>query len=103
MIGFLAVAAYVYKEFFPRSYFRMLLQNIALIAFIGIVGFAVIDNAAHLGGLLGGIGLGFLLLNKKSRFPEDPSNFVKALGVVCLGAIVLVALFTVWIIIKSSS
>jgi membrane associated rhomboid family serine protease len=103
MIGFLAVAAYIYKEFFPRSYFKVLLQNIGLIAVIGIVGFAVIDNAAHLGGLFGGIGLGFLLLNKKSRFPDEPSDFVKALGVVCLGAIVLVALFAVWIIIKSFS
>lgn len=101
MIGFLAVSAYIYKEIFPREYFKALLQNIGLMVLIGIVGFAVIDNAAHAGGLLCGTGLGFLLLKKKGAYPVEPSNAIKIFSVACLVAIVLTAVFCIWVLVKS--
>lgn len=100
MIGFLASAAYIYKEIFPREYFKAIIQNVVLIIFIGIVGFAVIDNAAHLGGLLCGAGLGFLLLKKKGAYPEEPSGAINLLSIACLAAIILTALGTIWILLR---
>lgn len=101
MLGFLASSAYIYKEIFPRQYFKALIQNIALIGLIGVVGFAVIDNAAHAGGLFCGVGLGFLLLKKKGVYPAKPSGVIEFLSLLCLALTVATALCTIWILIQN--
>lgn len=103
LIGFLAASAYIYKEIFPREYFRALIQNIALIALIGVVGYSVIDNAAHAGGLFCGVGLGFLLLKKKGTYPAKPSGAIEVLSLACLAFVVAISLVCIWILYKTIS
>jgi len=101
MIGFLAVGAYIYKEIFPREYFKSLLQNIGLIVIIGIVGYSVIDNYAHAGGLFCGVGLGFLLLKRKASFPKQPSSVIEVLSLASLAGIVLTALICIFVLVRN--
>lgn len=59
--GFLVVLGYRRRDALPPGFARVVLFSIAATAVFGLVGFAVIDNAAHLGGLLGGAAVGRVL------------------------------------------
>lgn len=61
LYGFLGVLAWRNREETP-GLFKQLLTGIGLTALIGFVGFQFIDNAAHLGGLLAGLGMGALIV-----------------------------------------
>lgn len=62
LIGFLAVVGYRRRAFLPPSFLKLILLDIALVGAVGLLGFAVIDNAAHLGGLVSGALAGLLLV-----------------------------------------
>lgn len=70
--GFLAVLAWRNKRELPPGFLKRLLVGVGFTAAIGLVGFQFIDNAAHLGGLLAGMGMGAWLI------PEDSEAGVPA-------------------------
>lgn len=80
LLGLMTAAAYLHPQKFPQGYFKLLLEAIGFVGLLGLVGFAFIDNAAHLGGLVGGLSLGWLFLRHGPR----SSARVHAVGVACL-------------------
>jgi membrane associated rhomboid family serine protease len=101
LVGFLAVLGYRRKEILPSGFFKSILINICFIGVIGLVGFAVIDNAAHLGGLAAGAACGVIFIKKAdSAGPAETNGLVRGLGFASLLAIVAISLFSAFMILK---
>ncbi len=75
-------------EGFKRAFGTGLLPMILLNLFIGYVGSGIFDNAAHLGGLISGAGLGFLV---GYRRPGEKANVAIFWRVLQILAVALVA------------
>lgn len=90
LLGFITVTAYFDKKTYPPKYLRNSIEAIVIIGVFGLLGYMFIDNAAHLGGLCGGLLLGWLLprpYNQKSdegNPPERSGRLVAAIGVAAL-------------------
>jgi membrane associated rhomboid family serine protease len=96
LVGFLAVLGYRQKENLPPGFFKSIVINICFIGALGLVGFAIIDNAAHLGGLLAGAGCGAVLINKRAEAnPSEASRFTVGLGSVSLALIAAISLLSI--------
>lgn len=101
LVGFLAVLGYRRKEILPSGFFKSILINICFIGVIGLVGFAIIDNAAHLGGLVAGVVCGIVLIKKADGVSlADVSRLVRGLGLASLIAIAAISLFSIVMILK---
>jgi membrane associated rhomboid family serine protease len=86
MIGFIAVYGYKRKRQLPSDFLRTMLMNIGLIAMVGIVGYQMIDNAGHLGGLMTGAAYGAVAI--PSDYRQDPRNIhlvTKIAGLAAMG------------------
>jgi membrane associated rhomboid family serine protease len=71
--GFLGVLAWRNKRELPPGFLKSLLAGLGFTAAIGLVGFQFIDNAAHLGGLLAGMGLGAWLISPEEGRYRAPA------------------------------
>jgi Uncharacterized membrane protein (homolog of Drosophila rhomboid) len=101
LVGFLAVLGYRRKEILPSGFFKSLLIYIGFIGVIGLVGFAIIDNAAHLGGLVAGVVFGLVLIKKGDGVSlAAVSRLVRGLGWASLLAIAAISLFSIVKILK---
>jgi membrane associated rhomboid family serine protease len=93
LIGFLLILGWRRKAILPPGFTRMFVLNIILVAVMGAVAYSVVDNAAHLGGLLFGIGCGFVMVPRDAKLPLPPSPLAGVCGVVAIAVLVLSALF----------
>jgi MYXO-CTERM domain-containing protein len=101
LVGFLAVLGYRRREILPSSFFKSILINICFIGVIDLVGFAIIDNAAHFGGLLAGVGCGSVLIKKgEAADLRDVNRFIKILGLASLIIIGAISLFSIIMMLK---
>jgi membrane associated rhomboid family serine protease len=101
LVGFLAVLGYRRKEILPSGFFKSILISICFMGVIGLVGFAVIDNAAHLGGLVAGVVFGLVLIKRADGISlTDVSRLVRGLGWASLLAIAAISLFSIVMILK---
>jgi membrane associated rhomboid family serine protease len=66
LLGLLSVAAWRWRRHAMPALSRTVLINLALIAGVGAIGTGIIDNAAHLGGVVGGVLAGMAIV------PRDP-------------------------------
>lgn len=66
LLGFLLVFETLHAKLVPKTARRRLLATLVLMAVIGAIGFQFIDNAAHLGGLLGGMAYAIIVFPKSS-------------------------------------
>ncbi|MDQ5825969.1 MAG: rhomboid family intramembrane serine protease [Chloroflexota bacterium] len=97
LLGFLVVLSYLRKEAMPGPSRRAMLVSLGLIAAVGLFGVGIIDNAAHLGGFLGGAGLGLLLINRREKtLPLSPPRYIDLLGWAATATLVAFAIFAVW-------
>jgi membrane associated rhomboid family serine protease len=87
-LGFLLVLGWRWRTHVAPGFFGSLVHAAALNAVIGLVGYGMIDNAAHGGGLLVGVALGFVLLPARPWEREEPAG-VSRVGM--LAAVPLIA------------
>ncbi|HSE18193.1 MAG TPA: rhomboid family intramembrane serine protease [Pyrinomonadaceae bacterium] len=96
LLGFITMAAYFDKTKYPPRYFRLMIQAIISVGLLGLFGFAFIDNAAHLGGLVGGLLLGWLGFRRNERWITENEKLVKLGGAAALLALLSTAAFAVY-------
>jgi membrane associated rhomboid family serine protease len=94
VIGFLLVLSYQRREILPPGFSRSILVSIAATAVMGLVAYNVIDNAAHLGGLVAGVLLA-LIVNLR---PAESSlsrffGYLASAGIVAGAVMALIAMF----------
>jgi membrane associated rhomboid family serine protease len=104
LLGFLAIFGFRRKREVPASFVRNILTNLALIAVIGVIGAAFIDNAAHLGGLVAGTVYGLLMIpSDKEKSPQKTGLITQTIGFAALILIILVSIYTITLLINAPS
>jgi membrane associated rhomboid family serine protease len=98
LIGFLAVLGIRRKQSLPPGFAKSIAINIALLAMMGIIAFSLIDNAAHLGGLVAGLVLGQWLVSRGD--PSIPLQTAPAIKIGGTIALMLVFGFTVFAAVR---
>lgn len=94
VIGFLLVLSYQRRETLPPGFSRSILVSIAATAVMGLVAYNVIDNAAHLGGLVAGVLLALIVdLKPAQSFRTQLFGYLAAAGIAAGAATALVAMF----------
>lgn len=96
LLGFLTVLGYRRKFMLPPEFVRLFITNIILVAVMGVVGFSIVDNAAHLGGLLTGVAVGFLTVRPGAEMPVQPSRPLKIAGLMATIGALVIAGFAAW-------
>lgn len=76
-------------------------QWFVLIAVIGIIGAGVIDNAAHAGGALGGVALGYALAPSAARWPAPWSALGFLVSVIAIPALVAASGYAGWVLYQA--
>jgi membrane associated rhomboid family serine protease len=102
LLGFITMDAYFDRTKYPPKYLRNLIEAIVFVGIFGLVGFAFIDNAAHLGGLCGGLLLGWALLRGSNK-PFGNEKFEKRvafLGVMALIVLGFGVVVAVWQMVR---
>ena len=100
LLGFITIAAYFDRTTYPPKYFRRMIEVIVTIGVLGTIGFAFIDNAAHLGGLVGGLLLGWFFLRKNQQGIKDKENLLQYGGVAALVVLGFIAVFAAYLILR---
>lgn len=101
MIGYMAIFGYRRKQQLPPDFLKTMLINIAFIGAIGVIGYQLIDNFAHLGGLLAGALYGFVQVPANPH--TDPRRVrmeSKILGIVSLTVFAAVCFFTIFLLTR---
>ncbi|MBV9217230.1 MAG: rhomboid family intramembrane serine protease, partial [Acidobacteria bacterium] len=101
LIGYLAVYAFVRRDFISSQFRRSLLINIAFIIFYGVVLMSNIDNWAHIGGLITGAIYAFIQLPRDPYAdPRIASRTTETLGLLAVGAYGAICLFSILLILR---
>jgi membrane associated rhomboid family serine protease len=105
LIGFLAVLGYRRRQVLPREFLRSISLSIALTAGTGLVAYEFIDNAAHFGGLLGGILLGLVYVGRRRGGEDDyrltPSRPARVAGAFAALVLAIVTFATIWLVLQA--
>ena len=101
LIGFFGVIGFRRKTDLPPGFFRSVVINVILVAAMGVVAYDMIDNAAHLGGLVCGVVLGLFLIRAGGMLPLKPSTGTRRFGWICATTLVVLVFATVWIVLRS--
>lgn len=96
LLGFLVMLGIRHRQVLPDDFARSMMANVVLIACVGIAGWKLIDNAGHLGGLVGGLICGALLIPRgDARLPIPTATPIRIAGWVALAYLVAAAALTV--------
>lgn len=110
LIGFLGVIGVRRRHVLPRGFLKSIGLSIALTAATGLVARDYIDNAAHAGGLVGGVMLGVVYVRRRrdetaADAPTDaavhlaPSGLARAAGWVSVVALAIATVATAWLLL----
>jgi membrane associated rhomboid family serine protease len=94
-LGYLAAYGFLRRKLLPPSFLKNMLFNIGFIALYGLFLNQSIDNFAHLGGLIVGAVYGLIQIPKSLYAdPREVGETTKICGVVALGIVIIVCLFS---------
>lgn len=103
LVGFLAVIGIRRRHVVPRGFLKSIAMSVALTAATGLVAHQFIDNAAHAGGLMGGLMLGGVYVTRHSGIAGQlrltPSTLAKVAGAVSVVAIAAATVTTLWLLL----
>ncbi len=80
LLGFLLVVTHKFKKQLPGYLQASLIQSTIVVAIFGLLGARFIDNAAHAGGLIGGVILGLICVPWMRLAPTKTRPIVLLLG-----------------------
>jgi membrane associated rhomboid family serine protease len=88
LIGYQLMLGHRKKKHLPAGFYKAVGVGILFIGILGAVGFSLIDNAAHAGGLLAGVICGHYLIGKaEHNLSIIPGKLVKLLS--CISIIII--------------
>lgn len=96
LLGFITIACYFDRTRYPLKYFRQMIEGIVLVGALGLFGFAFIDNAAHFGGLGGGLLLGWFFFRRKAQWLRAQGKLLKFAALTALLALAIFAATAVY-------
>jgi len=82
------------------EFVQSLVKGALWVAVAGLVAHAYIDNAAHTGGFLAGLGVGLVLVPSKETLPLGDGRFTRGAGLVALAVLVLVAFASAALVLR---
>jgi membrane associated rhomboid family serine protease len=101
LIGYMAIYGYRRRRQLPPDFLRNMLVNIGFIAAFGIIAYQIIDNFAHLGGLLTGAIYGFLQIPRDlHKNPRKSGALAEAFGLISMGVFVFVSILTILLLLQ---
>jgi membrane associated rhomboid family serine protease len=101
LIGYLAIFGYRRKRQMPPDFLKSMLINIGFIAAFGLVAYQIIDNFAHLGGLIIGAIYGFVQVpGDLLKNPRRTNTLTEILGLIALGIFVATSVFSILLILR---
>lgn len=101
LVGLLAVMGLRRKSLLPPHFIAGILRSIAMMAVFGILAWSILDNAAHLGGLLTGATAGLWLFREdEGSLPLSDSALRSAFGWIAIAAFMALFAFTAWRLLK---
>ncbi len=83
-LGFLLVVTAKFRSLLPGFLRASLIQSTIVVSIFGLLGSAFIDNAAHAGGLIGGVGLGCLMFPWLRLAPVASKSAARSLSALSL-------------------
>jgi membrane associated rhomboid family serine protease len=101
LLGLLLVFTWRYRTVAPRTVQQVLLILLGLVVVSNLFPPGQINYAAHLGGILTGVGLGLLLFASHAPpDPDAPSPRLHRAGMIAAGVLGLVSLFTILLLLR---
>jgi len=97
IFGFLFVMAWKRRALLPPDFLHNLLQSLVVLVLLGILAWQIIDNAAHLGGLIAGGGLGlWIFRNPNGTLPIQDSHSLRIIGITSEFGFLGLTIFTIF-------
>ncbi len=99
LIGYLLVYAFRRRQFITPEFRKGLLINIGIILVYGLLLFQIIDNYAHIGGLVAGAVYGLIQIPSDAYAdPRDAGPITQTTGLVAMGLYIAVCCFAILLI-----
>jgi membrane associated rhomboid family serine protease len=101
LIGYLAIYGYRRKRQLPPDFLKSMLINVGFITAFGIVAYQIVDNFAHLGGLITGAGYGFVQIPKDlHKNPREVSTVTEIFSLIALGIFIFTCILSILLMLK---
>ncbi|HXG83746.1 MAG TPA: rhomboid family intramembrane serine protease [Pyrinomonadaceae bacterium] len=102
LIGYMAIFGYRRKRQLPPDFLKSMLINIGFIAAFGVIAYQIIDNFAHLGGLITGAIYGFVQIPENlHKNPRSVGTVTEIFGLIALGVFIFTCILTVLLLTKT--
>jgi membrane associated rhomboid family serine protease len=103
LLGYLAVYAFIRRQFISREFRKSLLINIGFILIFGLVLFNTIDNFGHIGGLITGAVYGFIQIPRSAYVdPQTANPITRYVGFAALAVYGLTSVLTILLLVNGS-